>query len=70
MLIPQENEKDLADIPENVKAGLNIIVVATVDEVLSHALAGPLTPIEWTEEDDRALPAATLDVDPEAVITH
>jgi len=73
VLIPQENEKDLADIPENVKSELNIIVVSTVDEVLSHALAGTLTPIEWTEEDDRALPAtsATLDeVDPEAVITH
>ena len=73
VLIPQENEKDLADIPENVKADLQIIPVGTVDEVLAHALAGPLTPIEWTEEDDRALPAtaATLDeVDPEAVITH
>jgi ATP-dependent Lon protease len=73
VLIPSENEKDLADIPDNVKSELNIISVATVDEVLAHALAGPLTPIEWTEEDDRALPATatTLDeVDPEAVITH
>jgi ATP-dependent Lon protease len=73
VLIPQENEKDLADIPDNVKSELNIISVATVDEVLANALSGPLTPIEWTEEDDRALPAAgtTLDeVDPEAVITH
>jgi ATP-dependent Lon protease len=73
VLIPQENEKDLADIPENVKSELEIVVVSTVDEVLAHALAGPLTPIEWTDVDDQALPAsgATLDeVDPEAVITH
>jgi len=73
VLIPQENEKDLADIPEKVKSELKIIPVSTVDEVLAEALAGPLTPIEWTEEDDRALPATgtTLDeVDPESVITH
>jgi predicted ATPase with chaperone activity len=34
VLIPKENEKDLADIPENVKQGLEIIAVSTVDEVL------------------------------------
>ena len=50
MLIPAENEKDLAEIPDNVKRGLKIIPVATVDEVLLHALAAPLTPIEWAEE--------------------
>ena len=49
VLIPEENEKDLADIPDNVKEALNIIPVTTVDEVLKHALVGPLTPIEWTE---------------------
>jgi ATP-dependent Lon protease len=73
VLIPAENEKDLADIPENVKSALEIVPVSTVDEVLARALAGPLTPIEWTEEDDRALPAdkaALDDTDPEAVITH
>jgi ATP-dependent Lon protease len=73
VLIPQENEKDLADIPENVKSELEIIPVSTVDEVLARALTGPLTPIEWTEEDDKALPAsgqALDEVDPEAVITH
>jgi ATP-dependent Lon protease len=60
VLIPHENEKDLADIPENVKSGLTIIPVRTADEVLSHALAGPLTPIEWTpEEVDAAMAAVT-----------
>ena len=52
VLIPKDNEKDLAEIPDNVKRGLTIIPVGTVDEVLEHALAHPLTPIEWNEEDD------------------
>ncbi|MEM6626746.1 MAG: endopeptidase La [Pseudomonadota bacterium] len=54
VLIPEENEKDLAEIPDNVKEGLNIIPVATVDQVLARALTRPLTPIEWTEEDEEA----------------
>jgi ATP-dependent Lon protease len=49
VLIPSENEKDLAEIPDNVKRGLEIIPAATVDEALRRALAGPLTPIEWIE---------------------
>ncbi|MEQ8433342.1 MAG: endopeptidase La [Oceanicaulis sp.] len=57
VLIPQENVKDLEDVPENVKAGLEIIPVETVDEVLKHALAGKVEPIEWTEADDAALAA-------------
>ncbi|MHB8529333.1 MAG: endopeptidase La [Caulobacteraceae bacterium] len=51
VLIPAENEKDLAEVPANVKAGLEIVAVATVDEVLARALTGPLTPIEWREDD-------------------
>jgi ATP-dependent Lon protease len=54
VLIPKDNEKDLADIPENVKQGLEIIPVSTVDEVLAKALTAPLTPIEWTDEDELA----------------
>jgi ATP-dependent Lon protease len=54
VLIPKDNEKDLADIPDNVKSGLEIIPVSTVDEVLAKALTGPLTPIEWTDEDELA----------------
>jgi ATP-dependent Lon protease len=59
VLIPAENEKDLADIPDNVKRGLKIIPVRTVDEVLGHALTEALTPIEWEDEaaDDSVLPA-------------
>ncbi|HZF94884.1 MAG TPA: endopeptidase La [Allosphingosinicella sp.] len=64
VLIPQENEKDLADIPQTIRGGLEIVPVSHVDEVLSHALAAPVAPIEWTEADELAavppseLPAA------------
>ncbi|CAK0763735.1 Lon protease [Azospirillaceae bacterium] len=52
VLIPKDNEKDLAEIPDNVKRGLTIIPVATVDEVLKNALTAALTPIEWNEPVD------------------
>jgi ATP-dependent Lon protease len=60
VLIPQENEKDLAEIPANIKEGLEIIPVSHVDQVLARALIAPLIPIEWTEADElaAALPAA------------
>tara|TARA_R110000787_G_scaffold239367_8_gene345638 strand:- start:1027 stop:3438 length:2412 start_codon:yes stop_codon:yes gene_type:complete len=51
VLIPQENMKDLAEIPDIVKEGLEIIPVSTVDEVLERALSKPMTPIEWSEAD-------------------
>ncbi len=54
VLVPKENEKDLAEIPENVKKSLKIIPVATVDEVLEEALASPLVPIEWQEDEETA----------------
>ncbi|MDQ2101426.1 endopeptidase La [Azospirillum isscasi] len=49
VLIPKDNEKDLADIPDNVKRGLEIIPVSTVDDVLKHALVREVEPIEWKE---------------------
>lgn len=58
VLIPAENEKDLADIPDNVKKGLEIIPVSNVEEVLEHALTEKLTPVEWTEEMEAAALAA------------
>jgi len=54
VLIPEENEKDLAEIPANVRDELEIIPVAHVDTVLELALTQPLAPIEWSEEDDLA----------------
>jgi ATP-dependent Lon protease len=49
VLIPSENEKDLAEIPDNVKKGLTIIPVKNVDDVLRLALVSALKPIEWIE---------------------
>ena len=57
VLIPKENEKDLAEIPDNVKEGLEIIPVETADEVLTRALVEPVEPVEWTEADEAALAA-------------
>ncbi|MBO9510980.1 endopeptidase La [Erythrobacter sp. A6_0] len=54
VLIPEENVKDLAEIPANVKEGLEIIPVSHVDQVLERALVAPLDAIEWTEADDLA----------------
>jgi ATP-dependent Lon protease len=71
VLIPQENEKDLADVPDNVKSQLEIIPISTADEVLAHALTGPLSPIEWREEDEAAMPPPKGDdLDGDAVLTH
>ena len=54
VLIPHENEKDLADIPANIREGLEIIPVSHVDEVLRLALTGELSPIDWTDADELA----------------
>jgi ATP-dependent Lon protease len=69
VLIPTENEKDLADIPANVKAGMEIIPVSTMDEVLSHALIRQPVPIEWSEEDAPPV-VAVDDADTENVLAH
>ncbi len=50
VLIPEENAKDLADIPDSVKNGLEIVPVARMEEVLTHALVAQPTPIVWKEE--------------------
>ncbi|MCD6035425.1 MAG: endopeptidase La [Rickettsiales bacterium] len=52
VVIPKENEKDLEDIPANVKKGLTIIPVSTVDEVLGIALSRPIEPVKWEEPSD------------------
>jgi ATP-dependent Lon protease len=67
VFIPEENVKDLAEIPANVTGGLEIVPVSHVDEVLERALAGPLEPIEWTEADDlSSQPPAASPVSPGA----
>ena len=58
VLIPQENEKDLAEIPDNVKEGLEIIPVTHVRDVLSRALTSVPEPIEWDQAAEEAAAAA------------
>jgi len=55
VLIPQENAKDLAEVPDNVKNALEIIPVATVDAVLKHALTKKPKKIKWTSSDEAQL---------------
>src|ERR1700739_4377884 len=61
VLIPKENEKYLAEIPDNVKRGLKVIPVSTVDELLAQALAAQLTPMAWSEdgEPEPVIPATS-----------
>jgi ATP-dependent Lon protease len=54
VLIPAENEKDLAELPASLKEDLDIVPVSHVDEVLSRALIEPLTAIEWSDDDEHA----------------
>jgi len=72
VLIPKDNEKDLADIPENVKNELEIVPVETVDEVLKRALTRLPVTIEWTEEDEAAEAEALLKARKEAseIVAH
>ena len=58
VLIPADNEKDLAEIPDNVKKGLQIIPVSSADQVLEHALTAPLVPIEWQDEEKEVVALA------------
>jgi ATP-dependent Lon protease len=72
VLIPKDNEKDLAEIPDNVKRGMTLIPVSHADEVLLHALTRPLTPIEWEEEGAQPAQAVAADGDDArgGVVTH
>jgi ATP-dependent Lon protease len=65
VLIPADNQKDLAEIPDNVKKSLDIVAVATVDEVLRRALVRQPEPVEWVEVEPERLPAPGPDGGPE-----
>jgi ATP-dependent Lon protease len=65
VVIPKDNEKDLAEIPDNVKKALEIVAVATVDEVLRRALVRQPEPIEWAEVEPERLPAPGTEGGPE-----
>ncbi len=71
VLIPADNEKDLAEIPDNVKRILKIIPVASVDDVLRNALVRALEPIEWTDTDVAKIEKdEATDKDRATLVTH
>ena len=67
VLIPEDNVKDLADIPANVKNGMEIIPVSRMDEVLKHALTAQPVPITWQEADAAAAAKAAKPEDEDAL---
>ncbi len=71
VLIPQENEKDLADVPQTVKDALEIVPISTVDQAIARALISAPVAIEWSEDDEPVVaPAKAEEADGDAVITH
>jgi ATP-dependent Lon protease len=68
VLIPKENEKDLAEIPDNVKKGLKIVPVASVDEVMREALVRLPQPIDW--EEPAETPSSKQETMAEARLAH
>ena len=71
VIIPQENEKDLAEIPDNVLKGLTIVPVSNVEEALAKALVRQPLPVTWQEpvEEDRGLKKGESE-DREGVVAH
>jgi ATP-dependent Lon protease len=70
VLIPEENEKDLAEIPDNVKSGLTIVPVKTVGEVLKVALVRQPEAIDWVEPPEVVAAPVIADTGDDAVVTH
>ncbi len=71
VLIPEENAKDLAEIPASVKNGLEIVPVSRMDEVLQHALIRQPTPIVWSEDSEAAKAQAGRDEEAQSgVVAH
>jgi ATP-dependent Lon protease len=70
VLIPEENAKDLADIPASVKNGLEIVPVSMMDQVLQHALVRMPEPIEWDEATVLKGPKPAVEDDSTGVVAH
>ena len=70
VIIPAENEKDLVEIPANIRDGLIIVPVKHVDEVLAIALAEPLVAIDWSEADELAAQPAQAAVGGTEAVRH
>jgi ATP-dependent Lon protease len=70
VLIPEDNAKDLAEIPDSVKNGLEIVPVSRMDEVLKHALVRQPRPIVWEEDVKAATKARAGDDEAAGVVAH
>ena len=70
VLIPEENKKDLAEIPDNVKEGLEIISVTHVSEVLKYALVSEPVSIHWDEAAEEAAAVAAAAGTPPSATAH
>jgi ATP-dependent Lon protease len=70
VFIPKENEKDLAEIPDNVKKGLELIPVSHVDEVISRALVRKPEPIIWEEPEEPPAPLRQTAGQAESALAH
>ncbi|MBZ9655736.1 endopeptidase La [Phyllobacterium lublinensis] len=70
VLIPQDNAKDLVEIPDNVKNGLEIIPVSHANDVLKHALIRQPDPIEWTEPAQVPTPVVDVEDETSAQVAH
>ncbi len=68
VIIPKDNQKDLEDIPDNIKKTLKIIVAENIIDVLKESLTKKITPIDWKEEDIVA--KSTVKGTDENLITH
>jgi ATP-dependent Lon protease len=70
VLIPEDNAKDLVDLPDSVKNGMEIVPVSRMEEVIRHALVRQPTPIEWKEDlSSVKAPVATED-DMSGIVAH
>ena len=70
VLIPEENAKDLADIAQNVKSGLEIVPVSRMDEVLARALVRKPEPIQWEEPVTKPSADKSADEEGSALTAH
>ena len=70
VLIPKDNEKDLAEIPDNVKSGLEIVPVSVVDEVISNALTAEPLPVEIEEAEREQSLAKKKDEPQSEIVKH
>ncbi len=70
VLIPEDNAKDLVEIPSSVKNGLEIVPVSRMDEVLAHALVRRPTPIAWEEDVAAPLASGPTEEDGQGLVAH